>query len=683
MKYTPTSNIANKVRNTRLPRTKPLMPLFEVISNSIHSIEDAKKAQLLKNGEGQIVIECIRNGSQETLAELKDVDIYPIHSFRVTDNGIGLNDENLKAFIEADTDHKIEIGGKGVGRFVCLKAFKELNITSYFTQKSEIKSIQFDFKSTKIGFHDFRTPSVNGHKPGTRILLNTLREEYQKNLPKDLTSVAREIVAHFQLFFIRNSMPTIILRNQNNTEVNLDNLFTREFQAGVKSKEFEIGDTAFELYLTKSFEFQSHKIHFCAHNRSVITEGLYSKIVDLGKKPIEEGEYKFFYQAHVVSDILDENVDTERIGFNFPDGDNEDDEEDNSIDINLAKVRRAAINCIEDILSEYLSVMREQKVESYRPTINEEFPQYRSTLHYKSEEVKKLPPNLSKENLDIELYKIESKWRLEVKQDKIKLLADDKDVTTHEEYRKKYESFLNEYNEIGKSDLARYVVHRKTIIELLERLIETDSEGKFENEDLIHSVFFPIRTNSDAVPHDKQNLWLIDERLTYHSFLASDKTFKSVPEVSSDDTDRTDLLIYNDAFAFSESKSAPHNSFTIVEFKKPARDDYKDYNDSKNPIEQTEKYIESLLNGKVKGRNGRTVEVDRKTPFYVYIICDVTPTLQSILERREFDPTPDGKGWFKVKSKYYSAYFEVLPFEKVLDDARKRNRILFDKLNIE
>src|SRR5690606_12207484 len=109
------------------------------------------------------------------------------------------------------------------------------------------------------------------------------------------------------------------------------------------------------------------------------------------------------------SALLDENVDTERIGFIFPDGDNEDEEEDNSIDINLSKVRRASISCIEDILSDYLSMMREQKVESYRPTINEEFPQYRSTLHYKSEEVKKLPPNLSKENLDIELYKIESK----------------------------------------------------------------------------------------------------------------------------------------------------------------------------------------------------------------------------------------------------------------------------------
>jgi hypothetical protein len=495
-----------------------------------------------------------------------------------------------------------------------------------------------------------------------------------------LSAIAREIITHFQLYFIRNTNPQIVIRNQNKIEFNLDTLFKTEFKSDVKSGNFNIGDTSFELFLTKSSEFQSHKIHFCAHNRSVITEGLYSKLVDLGKKPIEEDDFKFFYQAHIVSDILDENVDTERIGFIFPDGD---EEEEESIDINLSKVRRASIKCIEELLSDYLGNVRELKIESYKPIINDELPQYKSTMHFKSEEVKKLPPNLTKEQLDIELYKIDASWRLEVKEEKIKLLSDDKDVTTREDYRIKYEKFLSDFNEIGKSDLARYVVHRKTIIELLEQLIETNGEGKFENEDLIHSVFFPIRTTSEEVPYDKQNLWLIDERLSYHSFLASDKTFNSISEITSTDSDRSDLLIYNEAFAFSDSKKAPHNSFTIVELKKPQRDDYKDYDDSKNPVEQSEKYIELLLEGKVKGRNGRVVEVDRRTPFYVYIICDIRPSLQKILERREFELTPDGMGWFKVKSKFYSAYFEVMPFEKVLDDARKRNRILFEKLKID
>lgn len=680
MNYIPTSNIANKVRNTRLPRTKPLLPLFELISNSIHSIEEAIDKGFIFPNEGKIIINCIRNGSPETLEKLTDIDIYPIHSFIVTDNGIGLNDENLKAFIEADTDHKIDIGGRGIGRFVCLKAFRELNIQSFYIENGDNRSIQFDFKATKEGFHNFSNPELNGITHGSIIKLNTVKDEFQKTLPKELSFIAREIVAHFQLYFIRGTNPQIIITNQNNIQHDLGRLFKTEFKPDVKKGEFLIGDQPFELFLTKSTEFQSHKIHFCAHNRSVITDGLFSKLVDLGRKPIEEDDFKFYYQAHIVSDILDENVDPERIGFIFPE---EDEEGEDSVTITLAKVRKASINCIEELLSDFLGKVRELKIQSYKPIIDEELPQYKSTMHFKSDAVKKLPPNLSKEELDIELYKIDANWRLEVKEEKIKLLSEEKDVTSREDYRIKYEKFLSDFNEIGKSDLARYVVHRKTIIELLEQLIETNGEGKFENEDLIHSIFFPIRTTSDEVPYDKQNLWLIDEKLSYHSFLASDKTFNSIPNISLTENDRSDLLIYNEAFVFSDSKSAPYNSFTIVELKKPQRDDYKDFNDSKNPIEQTERYIELLLEGKVKGRNGRIIVVDKRTPFYVYIICDIRPSLQKILERREFDRTPDGQGWFKIKSKFYTAYFEVMPFEKVLNDAKKRNRILFDKLKID
>lgn len=86
MNFTPTSNIANKVRNTRLPRTKPLLPLFELISNSIHSIEEARNKGIIEVKEGRIIIDCIRNGLPETLEKLVDIDIYPIHSFIVLTN---------------------------------------------------------------------------------------------------------------------------------------------------------------------------------------------------------------------------------------------------------------------------------------------------------------------------------------------------------------------------------------------------------------------------------------------------------------------------------------------------------------------------------------------------------------------------------------------------------------------
>lgn len=681
-----TSNIANKVRNTRLPRTKPLLPLFELVSNSLHAIIEAENDKLLEKGKGEIIIDCIRNGDPVTLASLPDIDIYPINSFIISDNGIGFTDENLKAFVEADTDHKISIGGKGVGRFICLKAFREMNIESSFKLKNQnVQSVSFDFKTTKEGFHNFRTINTTLNGIGTKIKLSGIKEEYQSHLDNALHSISRELVAHFLLYFIRKQAPSIILRNQNKLEYNANTIFNTEFKSDVKSKDFKVKDSVFTLYLTKSLKIQSHKLHFCAHNRSVVKEGLFSKLIDLGKYSIkDEDGNRFYYQAYVIGDLLDEFVDTERIGFNFPDGNEDDtDSDEENVSLNLAQIRRGAIKCIEDILADYLLVVRNQKVENYRPIINDELPQYRSTLKHRVDEVMKLPPDLPKDKLDIELYKIDSNWRLEVKEKKIELLEEEKDVTNHDEYIKRYETFLEEFNEIGKSDLARYVVHRKTIIELLEHLIEHRESEVFENEDLIHSIFFPIRSSSDEITHDKQNLWLIDERLTYHSYLASDKTFKNIKFIESDNKDRTDLIIYNEAFAFSDSKTAPHNSFTIVEFKKPMRDDYKDYDDDKNPIEQTERYIDNLLNKKVIGRNGRPVEVTEKTPFYIYIICDITPSLEKILKNREFEKTPDGKGYFKVKSKYYSAYFEVLPFDKVLDDARKRNRILFEKLNIE
>lgn len=674
----PKSNIANRVRNTKLPRTKPLMPLFEVISNSIHAINEAKKYNKL-NGEGKIVIRLIRSGDDETLRTLEDIDKYPINSILVKDNGIGLNDENLNCFIETDTDHKLDMGGKGVGRFVCLKAFKKLVINSYFANNGSILNRKFEFRNTKEGFHDPKEEVTPNKNIGTDVLLSDFKEEYQKNAPTDILEIARAIVTHFQLYFIQNSAPQIIIENQNKIEVNLIILFKSEFEKDIQFKSFSIGENTFTLFLTKTYNSQSHKLHFCAHNRSVKEEGLYNRIIDLGKYSIKTEKENFYYQAFIVGEVLNENVDIERVGFDFP---YEEENEEETKEISLSKIRNGAVQCIEELLSEYLDKVREEKIEKYKPIIYEEFPQYRSTFQYKTEEIKKLPANLTKSKLDIEFYKIESNWKLEVKEEGQKLLNEKKDITNIEDYKIRYEKFLTEFNEIGKSDLARYIVHRKAVIELLEDLLGKDSNDKFSNEDIIHSVFFPIKTSSDDVPHNKQNLWLLDEKLTYHSFLASDKSFEGIKNLDVSSESRSDLLIFHDAIAFTEEEYPPFNSFTIVEFKKPQRDDYIENDPKKNPLDQVEKYIDDLLEGKVTNRKGRKVKIDRDTPFFIYIVCDITISFEKILRKREFNKSPDGQGYFTFKNKYYSAYIEVLPLEKLLKDAKRRNRILFDNLGL-
>lgn len=680
------TNIANRVRNTKLPKTKPLMPLFEVISNGIHAINEAKEKGIL-NGEGIINIKVIRNGNPETLSQLADIDSYPIKSFEVSDNGIGLNDENLNCFEETDTDHKIAIGGKGVGRFVCLKAFRMMIVNScYISDKGEYRVRQFELRNTKEGFHGFNEDEAGEfRKNGTRITLSDYKEEYQKHVPRLLSLLAKEIINHFQLYFIREEAPTIIIENQNHDTINCKTFFESNMKKGIVSQNFNVGENELVLYLTKSFDAQSHKLNFCAHNRTVKEEGLASKIIDLGKYPITSPEGKFYYQAFVVGQVLDENVDLERVGFNFPTDDDpfgESEELEFSEEVTLPKIRRGAINTIEELLKDYLNELREAKLAKYKPTIHDDLPQYNFLLNHKAEAIKRLPSDLSKQKLDIELYRLEAEWKIEVKEEGNKILEEKKDIQNLEDYKERYEKFLEEFNEVGKSDLARYIVHRRAVIDLLEKLLEKNGEDKFSDEEVLHSIFFPIRSSSDEVPYEKQNLWLLDERLTYHSFLASDKRFDQIKQMDSTNRDRTDLLIFNDALAFSETKFSPFQSFTIVEFKKPQREGYKDYDASKNPLDQVEKYIKEILKGTVENRAGRKIQVDPKIPFYVYIVCDITASLVEILESREFDKTPDGMGYFKFYAKYYNAYIEVLPFEKVLLDAKKRNRILFDKLGI-
>lgn len=679
-----TINVANKIRNTGLSKFQGLMPLYELISNSIHAIEERKTAGLMGEEEsGRIIVRLIRNGDSKIQEQIRTNDDYPIHSIEVEDNGIGMNDVNYKSFIEADTDHKLNIGGKGLGRFVCLKAFKWLSVHSTYKSDNGFRRREVNLKNTKVGFEFVDDKPANIDQFRTICTLHDFIEKYQKFAPKPLAEIANSIITHFQLYFIRGEVPQIIVVNQNGSSIDLKHQYNTYFNEKVTDKEFKIGEDSFTVYLSKTNSANSHRLHYCAHNRSVKYDWLGGLINELGKTAVKEDDKSYFYAAFVVSKALDEGVSNERTGFTFPEVD--DDEEEEAEEITLPKIRKKAVAAIESMISEYIEQARNQKVERYRQVVNTEMPQYRAVLHYKADKVKRLSANLSKQDLDYELYKIEADWKADILKLGTEILEKKKDVTTMDEYKELYDEYLTGMNEVGQSELARYVIHRKSIIDLLDVLTSKEGlEDKYANEDLVHCVFFPIRSTSDVVPSDKQNLWLLDERLSYHSYLASDKMFSAMEgvEVTENEDSRPDLLILNNAFAFSEDKDAPYQSISIVEFKKPERDNYVDNDEKKNPLDQVEQYVEDLMRGKIKNRKGRTINIDEKTPFYIYIVCDLTDSLRKILERRDFMKTPDGLGYYNFRNKRYNGYVEVLSYDKVKADARKRNQILFDKLGL-
>ena len=64
----------------------------------------------------------------------------------------------------------------------------------------------------------------------------------------------------------------------------------------------------------------------------------------------------------------------------------------------------------------------------------------------------------------------------------------------------------------------------------------------------------------------------------------------------------------------------------------------------------------------------------------MYALCDINEKLIGILNHYGiFHPTPDRMGYFGYHQGY-NAHIEILSYDKMLSDSKKRNKILFDKL---
>lgn len=126
-------DLRGRIRNTKLSHAHALLPLFEAIINSIHAVAEARR----NDGLIQIVIR--RNHVQRILGGPSGSDLqvqYPVKSFEVSDNGVGFTEVHFKSFGTSDTQQKISQGGKGVGRFLWLKAFDHAEIDSVFINDS-------------------------------------------------------------------------------------------------------------------------------------------------------------------------------------------------------------------------------------------------------------------------------------------------------------------------------------------------------------------------------------------------------------------------------------------------------------------------------------------------------------------------------------------------------------------
>lgn len=658
-------NIFGQVKEIKLPRYKALWPLFETIVNSIQSIEDSHNSAC-----GEIIIYAQRSGSK-FIDMTGDESQFPFVEFQIIDNGDGFNNNNYNSFLEAYSNLKVSKGCKGIGRFLWLKAFENVHINSNYFIDGKWEKRDFDFNLSK-GI----TPSDNASESSsnefiTSVTLSGFFKQYQDVVAVKLSVLAKKIVEHCLPYFLSSSCPQITLKDSDGESINLNDYFESHIRNELHQDKIIINENEFSLYHIRMFEgADKHELHFCANNREVKSYDLSKEIPDLQKKIISNDKM-FYYVGYLTGKYLDENVNTNRTAFDF-------DEADSLFNgVTAEELVEAAYNHIKAYLAEDIQHIKEEKITRINDFVNHKKPQYRYLLNNKPTVYENIPAGLTEEKLELELHKHTQKWETEILQKGKEI---DNRIKNNIYNTADYMTIFNEYcdslSELSRVSLAEYVTRRKVILELLEKTLELNEKGKYNSEASVHSIICPMRVTSDEINFEEMNLWLIDDRLAYHDFLASDKPMKSLPVLESDIDKRMDIAIFDQALSFSADKDTL-NSISIIELKKPQRNDLAD--DDKNPINQVLDYVADIKSGKVKKSNGRGFGSVNNAAFYCYVIADLTDTLIKDAENAGLCKTPDGLGYFGYNQPR-GAYIEVISYDKLVRDAKQRNQVLFDKL---
>lgn len=660
-------NIQGTIDNIR-SKSNIYTPIIEAIVNSIQSIVLKK----IENGKIEIILH------REKVLEI-DNSIPSVKTIEIRDNGIGFTQENRDSFDTFYSEYKKSIGGKGFGRFMYVKYFNNVYVNSVFKDSNAIlNSRYFRFGREYEIIVDENVDLSKDLDMYSCITLENIKSG--QNFDKQLETIARRILDKILIYFINDTFtpPTIILREaEGNHSIVLNDFLTEINEIKLwKSKDFVLEDDNQQKYdfVAKVFKIyypgnQKSKVSLAGHNREVTETPLHKYIPEFEDEFFEEDENKvkrnYIIKTYILGDYLDNNVSLERETFDFPK-----DTKDMYFPFGQADLERKASEISREAFGEDVQVRIQKKSEQIRNYVNESAPWHKPYLN--ELDMSSIPYHLKDENIELALQEV--KFRKEQKtRAELKILLADPEVS----HNGQMAEAISKISEIGKSDLAHYVFNRKIVLDAFRQLLKRKEDGKGELEKDIHNLIFPMGKTSENCDYQEHNLWLLDERLIFSEYVASDKKIST----KKDALGEPDLVVFDKKQSFRSGDNNYSNPLTIFEFKRPKRDAYKTDDD---PIMQIGKYVKDIRAGKYEMPEGlEKIKVNDFTPVYAYVICDLTSKIREFAEElHSLTKSPDDEGYFGFL-RGYNMYIEVISFKKMMDDATLRNKIFFKKLHLE
>lgn len=664
-------DIKRTVENITKGKTNVYTPIIEAIVNSIDAIDHSGRK------DGKIEIVFTRSANQplglqgSTLANFSDI--------KITDNGVGFNQENRDSFDTLYSSFKVSKGGKGYGRFTYLKYFDSVSVASVFLDGTQHKLRTFDFGFEKEIVTNEEISDSSDNQCSTTLYLNGLKDD---SLEKKLETVSRKLVEKLLIYFINDKYvcPIITIRESGKQDSIVLNDYIKKDNGEIQlvsSQEAEIVNASAK----KSFTFKVFKIFYpdnkkskislAAHNREVTENSLHDYVPEFIDDFYQEFEKEdgtktrkdFMIKTYVMGDYLDSNVSLERSDFVF------DNRTSALYDFTREEIERKAAEITKELFSDEVRVRSEKKIAKIKEYIDEKAPWHRDYLD--DIDVASMPYNVDGRAIEIEIQKVKFDQETSAKL-KIEAIVNNPDKNIDESVTE----LIGQISKAKLNELGHYVALRKVILDLFKKSLERKDDGKYDLEGSVHSIIFPLRSDTEKTKFTNHNLWILDERLNFTHYLSSDKP------LNGGTTERVDILAFGKRAAF-RGGGEMSNPVTIFEFKRPGRDDFTDPSSKEDPEEQIIRYVNDITDGKYTTPEGRQILIGTNTPFYGYVVCDLTPKVINWLTRiKDYTPMPDNQGWFKWY-KNNNLYIEVLSWDKLLNDAELRNKVFFNKLGID
>jgi hypothetical protein len=659
------TNLTNRVRNLRFRRISKLTPIFEAISNALHAIA------LGESEPGRIQVEIIRDKRQGHF-ELPEAE-FPVRDIIVTDSGVGFTQENYEAFGVLDTDIKRKYGSKGIGRLFWLKVFDRVEVESIFTDGKQLMKRSFAFVLPDGVIEHRCTNAASSDRPGTRVALLGVKDPFRRAYRVDAGSFREAILHHFMSFFVTQFVPVIEIKDgATNVEINKESL------PEVESETFEAKGWKFRIIHMRLSEesASSHAVHFCAADRVVKSRSVADLLGNFTRRALRDAGQEYFYAGYVMSDELTERVAAERDDFLI-----EDTVEDLLFEQSLSwqEIEQEVAPRVSAALSKPLEELRKARDERVDEVFSEQIPELSYLRRVEPQMFSNMALDASEKEIALNANRLHFEKRRNVVE-KLNHTLDSMDVeglSDFETFRTKFADEIIELSEVGQADLASYMFYRQKVLSILLKAVQLKSDGSFEKERVVHSLLFPRFQDSEGASiYDGHNLWLLDEALTFESYIASDVPLKDHKVLVSNSDEKPDIVAYGLNFGINVA-TQPFDHITIIELKRPGVKLGR-----RNPIEQIYDYIDDIRAGKVRDVDGLEVKVTASTRFFGIVLCDaINDVVEKAAQREKLLREADGLGWHGSNAAY-NLYLRVVSFRAVYEHGFRRHQKFFETMGL-